>query len=101
MLVVLFAMASCGSPTSRDGKVLFDQACARCHAVDGTGDPMQIAKLGVPDMTDPKWQAKHTDEDVRKTIIDGSKSRKMPAFNDFYNDEQIREITRHVRSLKR
>ena len=84
---------------STDGRVLFEQVCARCHGKDGHGDPVQRINLGVPDMTDPKWQAAHTDEDIRRTVRQGSKSHKMPAFNDFYKPAQLDALVAHVRSL--
>lgn len=99
---LLLVLLSCSSRASgSDGKKLFDQACARCHGPDGRGDPIQKERLGVPDMTTPDWQQKHSDEDIRNTIIDGSKSKKMPGFNDFFADDQIRAITAYVRGLRR
>lgn len=94
----------CADPrlSSTDGKALFEAVCARCHGADGTGDPVEKARLGVPDMTDPRWQASHTDEDIHRTMIEGSKSKKMPAFGKTaFRPEQLDALIRHVRGFRR
>src|SRR2546421_253322 len=87
VVAVLWALASlvhlgCGRPdggqAAPTGKALFDQTCARCHAPDGKGDLAARAQLGVPDMTDPAWQAAHPDDIIKRTVREGSKSKKMP-----------------------
>jgi cytochrome c oxidase cbb3-type subunit 3 len=101
--IILAALASCGDPAPRssDGKVLFDAICARCHAVDGRGDPVEKARLGVPDMTDPRWQAARTDADIRRTIVEGSKSKKMPAFgHTAFNEAQLAALVAYVRARR-
>ncbi len=100
VLIALLATACRGSAgESTDGRALFEQVCARCHGRTGVGDPVQKISLGVPDMTDPAWQAARTDDDIRRTIREGSKSHKMPGFGDFYKPAQLDALARHVRSL--
>jgi mono/diheme cytochrome c family protein len=84
-----------------DGTALFEQICARCHGVDGKGVPEIRLQLGVPDMTDPAWQSRHADADIRRTVHQGSRSKKMPAFGDYFSDEQIDAIIGHVRKFRR
>jgi mono/diheme cytochrome c family protein len=102
-LISLGLIASCNAPRDQtlDGKQLFDQVCARCHAVDGKGDPTAKLQLGVPDMTDPAWQKRLTDADIHRTVHEGSRSKKMPALGDFYNDDQIDAIIKHIRTFSR
>ncbi len=52
-------------------------------------------------MTDPAWQAKHSDADIHRTVHEGSKSKKMPALGDYYSDPQIDAIIKHVRAFSR
>jgi mono/diheme cytochrome c family protein len=104
VLVGLFLGLGCerhpdGAPA--DGTALFEQTCARCHGRDGTGDPVAKAQLGVPDMTAPDWQRKHSDDDIRRTVHEGSKSKKMPPFGDLYAPAQLDAIIAHVRSFGR
>jgi len=101
VLLVLVAISACSRPTEglTDGTALFEQTCARCHGHDGRGDPTAKAQLGVPDMTDPAWQRAHTDEIIKLTVHEGSKSKKMPPFGEVYSNEQLDAIIRHVRSF--
>jgi mono/diheme cytochrome c family protein len=103
ILAFLFLLAACSRPDAgvTDGSALFDQTCARCHGRDGHGDPVAKVQLGVPDMTDRAWQARHTDEDIVRTVHEGSKSKKMPPFGDVYSPTQLDAIVAHVRSFGR
>ena len=99
----LLLILACNHPdaTGGDGSALFDQTCARCHGKDGKGDPVAKAQLGVPDMTDTAWQQKHSDDDIRRTVHEGSRSKKMPPFGDVYSPAQLDAIIAHVRSFRR
>jgi mono/diheme cytochrome c family protein len=102
---LLFFLAACGGgggvkgADSDEGKQLFDETCGRCHGIDGHGVPAIKAQLGVPDMTDRDWQGKHSDEDIKRTVREGSRSKKMPMFGDRYSDAQLEKIIAHVRSF--
>jgi mono/diheme cytochrome c family protein len=101
-LGLVAAAAACGpEPSAADGQVLYAQACARCHAPDGTGDPLQKQRLGVPDMTSAEWQRRTSDGDMKRTIREGSKSRRMPGFGDFFKEPQLDALVKHVRTLGR
>ena len=104
LVAIVVACLGCeaGAPRTRDGRVLFQAVCARCHAPDGRGDPIERARLGVPDMTDPRWQDARSDADIRRTIVDGSKTKKMPAFGRAAFDEaQLAALAAYVRTLRR
>jgi mono/diheme cytochrome c family protein len=103
VLALLAAAAACGRErdTRTGGAALFGATCARCHAADGRGDPTAKATLGVPDMTDPAWQARLTDEDIRRTVREGSRSKKMPPFGALYSAAQLEALVAHVRGLAR
>ena len=105
MRIVAFLLlcAACRGPGAApaDGSALFEQTCARCHGRDGKGDPVAKAQLGVPDMTDPAWQDAHPDDLIRRTVHEGSRSKKMPPFGDVYSPAQLDAIIGHVRSFRR
>jgi len=100
--LLLACVAACSRPAGdlTDGKALFNQTCARCHGPDGRGDPVAKAQLGVPDMRDAVWQKAHPDELIKRTVHEGSKSKKMPPFGDLYTDAQLDVIIAYVRSLE-
>ena len=105
MRIVAFLLlaSACTNPDSStsDGSARFEQICARCHGRDGKGDPVAKAQLGVPDMTDPAWQDRLSNDDIRRTVREGPKSKKMPPFGDLFSPAQLDAIIAHVRSFRR
>jgi mono/diheme cytochrome c family protein len=63
---------------------MFGNVCAMCHGVSGAGDGPAAANLNPKprNYTDPTWQASVTDDQIRKTILEGGqavgKSPMMP-----------------------
>src|SRR5450432_2777787 len=87
----LFLGVACGDPRASggspdEGQQRFEAVCARCHGLDGKGVPAVRAQLGVPDMTDPAWQAHHTDADIHRTVREGSRGKKMPPLGNLFTD---------------
>ncbi len=90
-----------GAMTSKDGAVLFDKTCAQCHGRDGKADPIWKARLSVPDLSDPALQGKLSDDQMMKIIQDGSENRRMPPWRGAFNEEQVRALVAHVRTLRK
>jgi mono/diheme cytochrome c family protein len=83
-----------------DAPQLFQQACARCHATDGTGGLPMAANGPRPiNLHDSGWQRSRSDEAIAAAIRDGRGA--MPPFADVLTPEQITALARHVRSLAR
>jgi mono/diheme cytochrome c family protein len=83
-----------------DGSALFAQACARCHAADGTGGLPMVANGPRPiDLTAAEWQRSRSDEELIAAIRGGRGA--MPPFQDVLTTEQIRALGAYVRALKR
>jgi cytochrome c6 len=83
-----------------DGAALFAQACAKCHAADGTGGLPSVPNGPRPvDLTADEWQRSRTDAEVTAAIRNGRGA--MPPFADLLTNEQINGLTAHVRKLKR
>lgn len=98
VLVAGLAGLACGVevPATEDGPRLFAAMCARCHRADGHGS----LELRTPDMTTAAWQAAHPPDVVRATIVDGSKSKKMPGFGaTTFTPRQLEALTAHVKSF--
>lgn len=56
-----------------EAKSFFDTTCSVCHGKTGKGDgPGAVALDPKPrDYTDKEWQKSISDEDIRKTILEG------------------------------
>jgi len=82
-----------------DGKALFNAKCAQCHGRDGTARAI-YAKKGTPDLNDPDWQQARSDEEIRKSIADGSPGTVMKPYKSYWNAAQIDAVLKYVRTLK-
>ena len=105
VLVVNTGVASCSSGARSaeqgpiDAAALFAQACAKCHAGDGTGGLPTVANGPRPvDLTADEWQRSRSNADVTAAIRNGRGA--MPPFADVLTGEQITALTAHVRKLK-
>jgi cytochrome c6 len=97
-LLVLFPLSSlplaAGEAAKEDGKAFYAKKCAMCHGADGVSKP--VAK-GSPNLNDPGWQKKTTDETIADVIAHGK--NKMPK-NDKLTPEQVKALVAFVRTLK-
>ena len=83
-----------------DASGLFAQACAKCHAADGTGGLPMVANGPRPvDLTASEWQRSRTDAELLATIRDGRGA--MPPFQGVLNNDQMTALVSYVRTLKR
>jgi hypothetical protein len=74
---------------------LYNHFCIRCHGVDGRG---VWAIPGVPDFTDPCWQASRTDSQLARSIIEGRRAV-MPPFRDVLSREQACALAGYLRTF--
>ena len=79
--------------------------CASCHGKEGKGDTKAGKKADVKDLTDAKYQASFTDEQMFKQVKEGLKDKngkeKMKAFGGALSEEEIKALVAHVRGLKK
>ena len=73
---------------------LYQQQCASCHGVDGTGDRTQ----GAPNLTDQEWLFGGERDDIYNTIYNARNSH-MPAWQDRLDDASIKALAVHVHTL--
>lgn len=95
--LLIFTLVLQANPAPDAGGDLFKQKCSMCHGADGKGYPA----LKTPDFTDPKFHAKHTDDEITKIIKNGKPGTAMPAFKDSLSDDQIKSLVGYIRSLKK
>jgi len=105
-LILCTAAASCSRPAPAaqqapiDPAGLFAQACAKCHAADGSGGLPTVANGPRPiDLTAAEWQRARSDDELRATIRGGRGA--MPPFEGVLTTEQIAALGSYVRTLKR
>ena len=79
--------------------------CASCHGKEGKGETKAGKKADVKDLTDAKYQASFTDEQMFQQIKDGMKDKsgkeRMKPFRDKLSEDEIKAIGAFVRTLKK
>lgn len=81
-----------------DGKALYTDNCAKCHGQTGRADTWRGYLYFAEELADPKWQARHSDAEIREDIERGP--RIMPSFRDEFSDEEMTAVIVHIRSLR-
>lgn len=84
--------------TFADGGADFKAKCAACHGATGAGDTKIGQTMKVKDLGSADVQ-KQTDADLTTTITKGK--NKMPAYDGKLSKDQISDLVKHVRSLKK
>jgi mono/diheme cytochrome c family protein len=74
---------------------LFNRYCIRCHAADGRG-VWDIP--GVPDFTNAKWQAYHTDAQLVSSILEG-RGAVMPPWRGTLSLDEAWAMARYLRTF--
>ncbi|SDS43569.1 cytochrome c [Opitutus sp. GAS368] len=103
LLLLTFAGAAL-TAYGADAGTNWTESCAKCHGADGKGDTKMGRKLSIADLTDPKTQAKFTNEEAFKSIKSGRTDENgkttMKAVEGL-TDEDINSLVAHVRTLKK
>ena len=97
------AAAPAGTP---DATKMFTERCASCHGATGQGDGPAAASLEPKprNYTDKAWQAKVTDEDIKKIISSGGlavgKSPLMPPQSDLKDKPaELDALVKYIRAF--
>jgi quinohemoprotein ethanol dehydrogenase len=77
------------SPEVRKGRILYDQACYKCHG------PGAISGGTIPDLR----RFKGNDDEFLSTVREGRVPRGMPSWKPFLSDDEIRAIRAFVKSV--
>lgn len=95
----------CGSSDGQSGDYpgtqadIFAVTCARCHGVNGTGGIPGADGTPAPrNFHDTLFQKTRTDDDIRKTIING-KGGVMPSFGKTFSDDELKALVARVRGF--
>ena len=88
------------------GRATFTARCQMCHGLDGNADTPVGRALKPPPQrfTDPLWQGRVTDSEIKKAIVEGGaavkRSPAMPAFKDLAPATSLEPLVAFVRSLR-
>jgi mono/diheme cytochrome c family protein len=91
---------------AREGRALFEHYCSTCHGVDGHGDGFNAYNLDPKprDLSDPAFQAAHSDAELTTVIRSGGPaaglSNGMPAWGRTLSERRIHEVVIFLRTLK-
>lgn len=87
------------------GKALYTDYCQACHGVDGVGENFALPQAGqqqfiAPALDDTAHAWHHTDDDLKKTIREGSpRTEKMPAWKALLSDHDLDALIAYMKSL--
>jgi mono/diheme cytochrome c family protein len=81
-----------------DARGLFVENCAVCHGKNGRAHNFHGILVGAQNLTDAKFQANTTDEEIIKAIKTGPGV--MPAFEKKLSASEIDALATYVRSFK-
>ena len=105
VLTVVLLFSAAATVKAADVKEAWDKNCASCHGKDGKGETKAGKKAGAKDLTDAKYQASFTDDQMTKQIKEGLKDKngkeQMKPFADKLADDEIKAIVAYVRAFKK
>jgi mono/diheme cytochrome c family protein len=94
MAAALLVRAEVDKKTERTWKA----KCSSCHGADGKAQTDSGKKFGIKDYTSAEFQAAHTDENLKKAILEGE-GQNMPAYKDL--GEQADQLVQLIRGFKK
>lgn len=97
-LVVLALSLIFSTYVFADGGADFKAKCAMCHGPNGAGDTVMGKNMKLRDLGSADVQ-KQSDEELT-TIIDKGKN-KMPPFDTKLSKDQISDVVKYIRTLKK
>jgi cytochrome c551 len=83
---------------AQGGADTFKAKCASCHGAAGAGDTAMGKNLKLRDLSSAEVQAQSDDE--LATIITKGKG-KMPAYDGKLTKDQVTEVVKYIRTLKK
>ena len=73
---------------------LFLETCAGCHGADGSARSPSGQKMFGRNLTDAKWQARRTNADLVRSILEGKGN--MPSFKDDLSEADAQALVLEV-----
>ena len=79
-----------------DPATIYTQMCARCHGLEGHGDPQLKLTMPMRDFSDPAVRALSND-DLERVIMSGRKQ--MPPFGGLLSLPKLQSVSGYVKRL--
>ena len=104
---VLSLTAASGFAADKKVERLWKKKCGSCHGADGKAETEKGKKMKMHSLADAEYQAKTTDDDIKKQINEGVKETKdgvkkeMDAYKDDISAEELDGLVKFVRDLKK
>jgi mono/diheme cytochrome c family protein len=98
IVLALALMFSASAFAADSGADLFKTKCAACHGADGKGETAMGKRLAIKDLGSADVQ-KQSDADLTTAIAKGK--GKMPGYEGKLSADQIQDLVKYVRSLKK
>lgn len=98
LVIILLALACSTYSLADTGAALYKARCSACHGASGTGDTMLGKNLKLRPLASANVQEQS--DDALFAAISKGKNR-MPHFDGKLSKEQIRNVVKYVRSLKK
>ena len=91
LLLSTYSLAASGAET-------YKARCSACHGAKGVGETMIGRNLKLRSLASPEVQKLSDDE---LFVIIGKGKSKMPRFDNKLSHDQIRDLVKHIRALKK
>jgi mono/diheme cytochrome c family protein len=82
------------------GRNLWVKRCAYCHGEEGTAHNVLGLRYGARNFTDVSWQSRTSDEQIRRSILEGVRGTKMRAFRGYYTDPEVTLLLGVIRGFR-
>jgi len=95
---MVLALVLSASAFANSGAETYKARCSACHGKNGAGDSMLGRNLKLRSLASDDVQ-KHSDDELAAIISKGK--NRMPHFDGKLSKDQIREVVKYIRSLKK
>jgi cytochrome c6 len=98
MILLALAFLSASMFAADSGADVFKAKCASCHGASGAGDTAMGKSMKLKDLGSAEVQGQ-SDADITNVIANGKKP--MPGYKGKLTDDQITDLVKHIRTLKK
>jgi cytochrome c6 len=98
MILMTFVFLSASVFAADSGADVFKAKCASCHGATGAADTAMGKSMKLKDLGSAEVQGQ-SDADLTNVIANGKKP--MPGYKGKLTDDQISDLVKHIRSLKK